>query len=77
MDISIKYQLISKIIKSEDEEVLNAIKSILKIDSEQDFWNELSDKDQKAIYEGLCQLDAGQHVTHQSVQKEIQDRFNF
>jgi len=74
MDIAVKYKMI---IKSIDERVLDSIKSLLKIEDETEFWNELSAKDQHAINEGLSQLDAGQHVSHQSVHDDISNRFNF
>lgn len=76
MDIAVKYRIISEIINTKDEELLNRIKSLLKIDDE-DFWNDLSPEDQAAINEGIEQLDKGQYVSHQSLQEEIKNRFNF
>ena len=76
MNIAIKYKMISKIINSDDEKVLNAVKSLLKID-DTDFWDGLSVEDQGAIDEGLYQLDNGRHVSHKLVQQEIRARFNF
>ncbi|UXP33670.1 hypothetical protein N6H18_06850 [Reichenbachiella agarivorans] len=69
--------MIAKIIRSEDDRVLAAIQSILEIDDETDFWDDLNTEDQAAIQEGLAQLDAGQHVSSASVRLEIKDRFNF
>ncbi|CAD5253913.1 MULTISPECIES: hypothetical protein [unclassified Imperialibacter] len=77
MDIAVKYKIISEIISSNDDEILNAVKSLLKIEDEVDFWDELSAEDQAAINEGLEQLDKGQYVSHQSVREEIKNRFNF
>jgi len=77
MDISVKYRMISEIINSTDDNVLNAVKSLLNIEEETDFWEELSVEDKAAINEGLSQLDKGQHVSHQSVREEIKDRFKF
>ena len=77
MDNSVKYRIISKIINSNDEQVLNAVKSLLKIDDDGDFWEELSVEDQVAIDEGLEQLDKGQYVSQESVREEIKKRFNF
>ena len=77
MDIAVKYKMISKIIDSDDELVLNTIKKILEIEDESDFWDELSSEDQEAIDEGLAQLDAGQFVSHEEVRDEIKKRFNF
>jgi len=77
MDTAVKYKMISKIISSNNDDILNAVKSILKIEDERDFWNELSMDDKAAIDEGLEQLDKGHYVSHESVQEEIKKRFNF
>lgn len=77
MDTAVKYRIISEIINSNDERVLNAVKSLLNIEDEVDFWEELSSEDRAAIDEGLEQLDKGQYVSHESVREEINKRFNF
>jgi predicted transcriptional regulator len=77
MDIAVKYRIISEIINSNDKRLLNAVKSLLNIEEEVDFWEELSAEDRAAIDEGLAQLDKGQYVSHQSVREEIKNRFNF
>lgn len=77
MDIAVKYRIISEIINSNDERVLNAVKSLLNIEDEVDFWEGLSAEDRAALDEGLEQLDKGQHVSHESVREEIKNRFNF
>ncbi len=77
MDSTIKYKIISKIINSDDEKQLQAVKSILGIKDDEDFWDELSVEDQASIDEGLNQLEKGKYVSHQSVKEEITRRFNF
>lgn len=77
MDIAIKYRIISEIINSNDEHVLNAVKSLLNIEDELDFWDQLSPEDQAAIDEGLDQLEKGQSVSQESVRDDIKNRFNF
>jgi predicted transcriptional regulator len=77
MDTAVKYRIISEIINSNDEQVLNAVKSLLNIEDEVDFWEELSAEDRTAIDEGLDQLDKGEYVSHESVREEINKRFNF
>jgi predicted transcriptional regulator len=77
MDIAVKYKIISEIISSNDDQILNAVKSLLNIEDEVDVWDELSPEDQAAINEGLEQLDKGQYVSHQSVREEIKNRYNF
>jgi len=77
MDIAVKYRIISEIINSNDERVLNAVKSLLNIEDEEDFWEGLNVDDRAAIDEGLEQLDNRQYVSHESVREEIKNRFNF
>ena len=77
MDIAVKYKMISKIINSNDENVLKSIKSLLDIEDEVDVWEELNSDDQAAINEGLNQLNKGQYASHQSVREEVKDRFNW
>ncbi|MEX2592883.1 MAG: hypothetical protein WD426_08910 [Anditalea sp.] len=77
MDIAVKYRIITEIINSNDERVLNAVKSLLNIEDEVDFWEELNAEDRAAIDEGLEQLDNRQYLSHQSVREEIKNRFNF
>ncbi|WP_373493957.1 hypothetical protein [Aquiflexum sp.] len=63
MDIAVKYRIISEIINSNDERVLNAVKSLLNIEDEGDFWDELNTEDRAAINEGLEQLDKAQYLS--------------
>lgn len=76
MNPAVKYKMISKIINSKDDAVLNQIRDLLGIE-EADFWDELGVEDQRAINEGLSQLNEGKTISHQSVQEEIKKRFNF
>jgi len=77
MDIEIKYRIIAEVISSNDEEVLQAIQTLLGIKDGQDFWDDLSEADQNAIVEALEQLNSGKHVSHKSVREEIKSRFGF
>ena len=77
MNPAVKYKMISKIINSKDDTILNQIKVLLGIEDDADFWDELNNEDQEAINEGIAQLDNKQHVSHQSVQEDIKKRFNF
>ncbi|MGB3464454.1 MAG: hypothetical protein WBA74_04260 [Cyclobacteriaceae bacterium] len=77
MNPAVKYKMISKIINSKDDTILNQIKVLLGIEDDIDFWDELSNEDQAAINEGIAHLDNGQHISHQSVQEDIKKRFNF
>ena len=77
MDIRVKYKIISEIIKSNDEEVLNAVKTLLMVQDLSGFWVDLNAEDQEAINEGLEQLDKVQYVSHNTVKDEIKNQFSY
>ncbi len=77
MDISVKYKIISEIMKSNDEERLNAVKTILNIEDKADFWEEISEEDQVAIDQALEQLDRGNFISRESLNAEIKEKYNF
>ena len=77
MDTSVKYRIISEIINTKDEDILNAVKALLNIDDETDLWDDLNAEDKAAIDEAIDQLNNGRFVTHESVQLEVKKRFNF
>ena len=77
MDISVKFKIISEIIKSNDEEILNAVKTILNIEDKLDFWEEISEEDQVAIDQALEQLDRGNFISRESVDAEVKEKYNF
>ena len=77
MDIqATKLELMRLLLNTHKEKVLQKVKEILEKEEDVDFWDGLNAEDQSAINEGLDQLDKGQHVTHESVRKEISKRFN-
>jgi hypothetical protein len=77
MDISVKYKIISEIMKSNDEERLNAVKTILNIEDKADFWEEINEEDQVAIDQALEQLDRGNFISRESLNAEIKEKYNF
>ncbi|WP_439475681.1 hypothetical protein [Algoriphagus formosus] len=72
-----KFKIISEIIKSNDEEMLNAVKTILNIEDKADFWEEISEEDQVAIDQALEQLDRGNFISRESLDVEIKEKYNF
>ena len=77
IDIEVKKSLIAAILQTENEEILGAIKSLLKIEDQADFWDQLSREDQEAINEGIRQLDEGKSVSYEEAKDLITERFNF
>jgi tRNA(Ser,Leu) C12 N-acetylase TAN1 len=77
MDIQTKKNLISAILQTSDDEILNEIKKLLKIEDTYDFWVELTEEDQLAINEGIRQLDQGKSISHEEVKDLMKSKFNF
>ena len=77
MDIEVKKSLIAAILQTETEEILEAIKSLLKIEDQADFWDQLSGEDQEAINEGIRQLDEGKSVSYEEAKDLLTERLNF
>lgn len=74
MDIALKYKIVEKIIQSNDDSLLNEIKSLVGL-SEVDFWNELPTELKQALNKAKGELDRGGGIPHSQVISEIKNRF--
>jgi hypothetical protein len=74
MDITSKYKIVEKIIQTDDDILLNEIKSLVGL-SEGDFWNDLPGGVKQAVDEAKGELDRGEGIPHAQVMAEIKDRF--
>lgn len=74
MDIAIKYRIVEQIIQSDDDAILNEIKSLLRL-SENDFWSELPTEVKQTINLAKDELDRGEGIPHAQVMSEIKHRF--
>jgi len=70
-----KINLINWISTIQEDSILEKVEKIQK--EKTDWWDNISDKDKKAINEGIEQLDKGEHLTHLQVRSKIKERFNF
>ena len=70
-----KINLINWISTIQEDNILEKVEKIQKEKTE--WWDTISDKDKKAINEGLEQLDRGEYLTHSQVRSKIKERFNF
>ncbi|MDZ4844779.1 MAG: hypothetical protein SH857_04430 [Chitinophagales bacterium] len=71
-------QLKSELDKIEDTRVLKLVREILefaKMQTQQDWWNELSTKEKIRIQEGIRQADAGELKSYSEVRKKIRRKF--
>jgi len=70
-----KLNLINWISTLQEDSILEKVEQIQK--EKTDWWDSTSEKDKKAILEGLDQLDRDEHLTHSQVRNKIKERFNF
>jgi len=78
MDVqSEKLHIIEQLIQLQDVSLIQRVKDLLNGPDNVDFWEELSEEDQRIINEGLHQLDSDEFVSHESIQKEVKSRFGF
>jgi hypothetical protein len=69
-----KINLINWISSIQEEDVLNKIEQIQK--EKRDWWDTINDEDEKAINEGLTQLDNGECLTRSQVRSKLNKKFN-
>ena len=69
-----KIELLKLILETEDEEVIQEIKSVFQR-QELDFWDGLPDSVKESINRGLADVEAGRVQSHDSVMKEIKARY--
>ena len=74
MDIASKYKIVEKIIQTDDDLLLNEIKSLVGL-SEGDFWKDIPAEIKGAANEAKEELDRGEGIQHSQVMTEIKDRF--
>ncbi|HEY0246284.1 MAG TPA: hypothetical protein VGC01_12020 [Mucilaginibacter sp.] len=63
MDIALKYKIVEKIIQSEDDVVLNEIKSMLDV-QEVDFWFDLPEEVKQSVNIAKNELNSGKGIPH-------------
>ncbi len=74
MDIALKHKIAEKIIESNDEDLLNEIKSLVGL-SDKDFWGDLPSEVKQAISQAKDELDRGEGIPHAQVISEMKNRF--
>jgi predicted transcriptional regulator len=70
-----KLELVQDILDTTEEGILEQIKLIFD-SSKQDWWDTTSHENKMIIEEGLEQLDRGEGIPHEEVNKQIKQKFN-
>lgn len=74
MDIASKYKIVEKIIQTNDDLLLNEIKSLVGL-SDRDFWTDVPGEIKSAVNKAREELDRGEGIPHSQVMTEIKNRF--
>ncbi|HEX8528543.1 MAG TPA: hypothetical protein VF646_00905 [Cytophagales bacterium] len=70
MDTTLKYQLIEKIVQTDDEAVLREIQALLE-SATGDWWATTSEAERESIERGIGQADRGEVVPHAQAWAQI------
>lgn len=65
-----KLELIERIIKLQDTEILQQIKEML-FEPQTDWWESISEAEKKAIEKGLAQADKEEGISHEQAMQQI------
>lgn len=74
MDIALKYKIAERIIQSEDDTMLNEVKTLMGL-ADGDFWNELPNEVKQAIDTAKAQLNRGEGIPHEQVMAEFRSKY--
>jgi predicted transcriptional regulator len=70
MDSTLKYQLIEKIVQTNDESLLQEIKVLLESASG-DWWEKTSQAERESIERGIQQADRGEVIPHEQAWSQL------
>ena len=73
MDLISKYDLIERIVKTENEVLLNQVKHLLE-EEETESWNDLNPALKASIKRGIAQADKGKVSPHSEVMKRLKKK---
>jgi inactivated superfamily I helicase len=78
-----KLNLITQIVKIQNESLINAIKGLLEFalkyqpqNAQQDFWDELSDEQKLRLEQSMTQVKAGKVNTHEEVMQFFRKKYS-
>ena len=75
MDLISKYDLIEKIVRTDDQIILNQVKHLLE-EEETQSWGTLNPALKKSIEKGLAQSRKGEVKPHSKIIKEIRKKYS-
>ncbi len=73
IDSQEKYTIIEKVVRTEDQAVLNQIKEILEF-SEEDFWKDINPALKASLKRGIDQSEKQEGISHDEVVNNLKNR---
>jgi len=71
-----KLEIVQLVLNTNKTTLLNKIEEILKKNATNDWWDEISDEEKKAIEQGLAEADRGEFIPHEEVMKQVKEKYN-
>lgn len=71
-----KLELVQLILNTEKPSVLARVEAVLKKEKGEDWWDETSEAEKKAIEKGIAEADSGKLIPHARVMQEVRGKYN-
>jgi predicted transcriptional regulator len=71
-----KLELVQLILNTEEPSILARVEAVFKKDKDDDWWDETSEAEKKAIENGITEADSGRLIPHSRVMEEIREKYN-
>lgn len=72
-----KLELVQLILNTERPSILEKVEAVLKKEKVTDWWDEISEAEQKAIKKGITEAENGKMIPHEEVMKELKEKYKF
>ena len=72
-----KLELVQLILNTERPSILEKVEAVLKKEKVTDWWDEISEAEQKAIDKGVNEANSGKLIPHEEVMKEVKEKYRF
>ena len=70
-----KLELVQLILNTERPAILEMVEKILKKEKPDDWWNQISEAERKAIEDGISEADRGELIPHEEVMQQMKSKY--
>ncbi len=68
-DNSVLRKQVKSLVENADEKTLRIIYNLFEMNQQEDWWNEISDRQKKEIKEAIAEVDKGKVIPHSEMEK--------